>query len=101
MGMNGNRAFAFLLIGLGALILLSKAGFVFGHIFGALMGYLFPVAMIFLGYLGIKNGNRWIGWTIAIIGLVILLGKLSWLIGFVIAVGFIVYGVSLLRKRTI
>jgi len=101
MKMNGKKGFALLLIGLGALILLNKAGFLFGHFIGSLFGYLFPIAMIFLGYLGIRNGNKLIGWIIAVIGAIMLLGKMSGLIGLLIAIGFIVYGVSILTKRAV
>lgn len=101
MKLNGQSGFALLLIALGALIILHKLGFVFGHFFGVLLGYLFPVAMVFLGYVGFRSGRKLIGGVIAILGIVILLGKLSGLIGLLIAVGFIVYGVTLLGRRTV
>jgi hypothetical protein len=96
MKMNRNTGIAALLIFFGALILANTAGF---HM-GSLMGYLIPIAMIGLGYLGIKNGKKVIGSVIGVIGAFILLGKLSWLIGIVFAIGLIVYGVSMLRKNS-
>ena len=101
MRMNGNKWLAVLLIFLGAMIILDKAGFLFGHLVSSLVGLLFPVALIFLGYIGIRNGRTFFGWFFAILGGLILLGKLSWLIGLLFAAAFIIYGINLLRKKAI
>lgn len=98
MKMNRNGGFALLLIACGALILMHKVGFHFGYAFHHIMEYVFPAAMVVLGYIGVKNG-RFFGWLLLAIGGIVLLGKLSWLIGVVIAVGMIGYGISLLRNR--
>ncbi|MDF2924111.1 MAG: hypothetical protein K0R57_3025 [Paenibacillaceae bacterium] len=95
MKRNGSSGFAILLIICGALILLSK--FSFG--LGGLMGYLVPLAMVVLGYYSVKRGSKVVGWVIMVIGGLILLGKFSWLIGLVIAVGLIGYGVTMLRRN--
>lgn len=94
MQRNSKSGLAIILIALGALILFDKIGFAFGH----LMGYLIPLAMILFGYIGVRNGNKFFGWLLLIIGLIIMLGKLSGLIGLAIAVGMIVYGISLFKK---
>jgi predicted membrane protein len=94
--MSGKNGFAFLLIALGALIVLDR----FGLGFGWLMGLLVPLAMIGLGYVGVRNGSKFIGWIVLIIGLFVLLGKLSGLLWIAFAVGFIVYGLSLLKKSS-
>lgn len=94
MKMNGKYGFAILLIAFGTLILIGKLGFVFG----SLLGYLVPIAMVALGYIGIKNGSRFFGWVILIIGLIALMGKFAGVIGFIIAAGLIIYGFSLLRQ---
>lgn len=100
MRANGKSGFALLLIGLGGLIVLHKLGFVFGHhFFGHLMGYLVPIAMVGLGFVGFRSGNKWLGGGIMILGLIILLGKMAGLIGWLIAIGLIVYGVSLLKNK--
>ncbi|MCG7410388.1 hypothetical protein MH117_23625 [Paenibacillus sp. ACRRX] len=91
MQKKGNTL-ALLLIGLGAFLLLSKLGLSFGGLFG----YLIPVAMIALGYYGIKAGNSFFGWIFIIIGAISLIGKLSWIIGLLIAIGMICFGVSML-----
>lgn len=93
MKMNRNAGFAVLLIVFGGLILMNKFGI---HLMGPIMGYLLPIAMIGLGYLGIKNGSKF-GWIIAALGSIILLGKLAGWLVIVFAIGLIVYGVSMLR----
>lgn len=82
-----------LLIGLGALILLG----VFGPLLGWLFSLLIPVLMIALGYYGIRQGNTLFGWIVLGIGVMVLMGKLSWLIGPVLGILLIAYGVSRLK----
>ncbi|WP_248929719.1 LiaF transmembrane domain-containing protein [Paenibacillus hamazuiensis] len=96
MKLNRNVGLAALLIFFGSLILLHKTGIHMGH----LMGYLIPIAMMGLGYLGFVNGKKVIGLIIGGLGALILLGKLSWLIGIAIAIGLIAYGVSLLKRNS-
>jgi|SRR5690606_10181099 hypothetical protein len=93
MRLNGRTGFALLLIAFGILLLLHKLGLGVGWI----MGYIIPLAMVGIGYVGIRNGNRVMGWIIFFIGLIALVGKFSWLIGFLVAIGFILYGLSLLK----
>ena len=83
-----------MLIAFGALLLLSKIGLGLGW----LMSYLIPLALIGIGYVGIKNGSKFIGWVIFIIGLISLFSKFAGLIGFIIAGAFIVFGFTLLKK---
>lgn len=96
MKLNGKSGFALFLIGCGALILLSKTGL----ILHGLLGLLFPLALIALGFIGIRNGRSFIGWALLIIGCISLLFKLSGLLALFIAIGFIVYGISLLRNTS-
>lgn len=95
MKWNGKTGFAILLIAFGVLLLLNKIGIGLGW----LMSYLIPFALVGIGYVGIKNGSKFFGWVIFIIGLIALFGKFAGLIGFLIAAGFIVYGISLLKKE--
>ena len=96
--MKRNTGFAALLIAFGALILFNKLGFHLGHFVGSVMGLIIPLIMIGLGYLGIKNDKK-IGWVIAGIGVIVLLGKLaSWII-ILLAIGLIGYGFSMLKGR--
>lgn len=96
MSLNRNSGFAMFLIACGALILLDKLGLGFGH----LMGWLIPLAMVGLGYYGIKNGKTFFGWVVIVLGAIILLGKFSSLIGILVAIGLIGFGVSRLKNSS-
>jgi lia operon protein LiaI len=93
--MKGKKGFALLLIFLGSLIVLD-IGLGLGHV----MGFIIPLAMVCLGYVGIKNGSKLFGWVLFAIGLLVLVGKMSGLIWIALAVGFIVYGWSLLKRNS-
>ncbi|QGQ94622.1 hypothetical protein EHS13_06845 [Paenibacillus psychroresistens] len=95
MELNRKSGFALFLIGCGALMVLDKIGFGLGHLFSLII----PLAMLIFGYIGFKGGKRLFGGVLMFFGAVFLLGKLSGLIGLVIAIGLILYGVSMLRKK--
>jgi predicted membrane protein len=92
--LNKNLGLPLILIAFGALIILNRFGI---HLLGPIMGYIVPIAMVALGYLGIKNGSKF-GWIIAGIGAIILLGKLAGWLVIVLAIGLILYGLSMLKK---
>jgi lia operon protein LiaI len=92
--MNGKTAIGVVLVFLGAWMVLKMFGISLGPIFG----FLFPLILIGLGYVGIKNGKNMIGGVMLAIGIIILLGKLSGVIFFLLAVGAVVLGISLLRR---
>ncbi|ANY74407.1 hypothetical protein [Paenibacillus ihbetae] len=94
MRYSRGNGLSLLLIGLGVLILLG----VFAPLLGWLFSLLLPVLMIALGYYGIRRGNALIGWIILGIGVIWLMGKLSWLIGPVLGIILIIYGVSRFKK---
>lgn len=96
MKLNRNSGFALLLIVFGVLILFGKLGFIVGSLFGLIL----PIAMIALGYYGFRSGKKVLGGFVALVGIIILLGKLSGIIGFIIAAGLIIYGLSLLKKKS-
>lgn len=97
MKLYGKNAMALILIGCGALILIGKFGWAFGH----LIGFLVPIVLIALGVLGWSNGRKFIGGVLVFLGAITLLGKLSGLIGLVAGILMIGYGVSTLtRKRS-
>jgi len=83
-----------LLIGLGILVLLG----VFGPLLGWLFSLLIPVLIVALGYYGIRRGNTLMGWIVLGIGLIWLMGKLSWVIAPVLGIILIVYGVSRMKN---
>jgi hypothetical protein len=89
-----SMGFPLILIVLGVWFILN----IFGVHLSPLMGYIVPIAMIGLGYLGIRNRSKF-GWIFAVLGAMILLGKLAgWLI-IILAIGLIVYGLTMLTKR--
>ncbi|CAH0118230.1 MULTISPECIES: hypothetical protein [unclassified Paenibacillus] len=94
MRTNKNFGIAIAIIGLGVILLLSKFG-----ILGGLMGYIIPILMIALGYYGIKQGNKFFGWIILIIGTIALVSKMAWIFGILLAIGLIVFGISMLSDR--
>lgn len=96
MRLNRHSGLALLLIFFGALILLNKVGLDVGDV----MEYVFPIALVGLGWLGINNGRSVIGWILLVFGGVILIGKLSGFIAIAVAIGFICFGVSLLKKKS-
>lgn len=79
-----------LLIGLGALVLLG----VLGPFLGWLFSLIVPLLIMALGYYGIRYGHKLFGWIVLGIGAMALLGKLSWLIGPILGIVLIVYGLS-------
>jgi len=85
---------ALILIGFGLLVILDW----FGLGLGNLMGWIFPLALIGLGYIGIKNDRSFFGWLLLVIGLISLMGKFAGIMGLIIAAALIWYGVTLLRK---
>lgn len=97
MAINKSNGLAIILIVIGALMLLDKIGLGLG----AVLGLVFPFLLIGLGVLGIVNGKRWIGWALVIIGSISLLGKLWGLITLIIAILLIVFGIRMLKRRSI
>lgn len=95
MRMNGKSGFAFVLIAFGVLLLIGNIGFGLGY----LLSYLIPIALVILGYIGIKNGRKFFGWVIFLIGVIALFSKFGSILGFIVAAGFIIYGISLLKSN--
>jgi lia operon protein LiaI len=91
-----NKGFAVLLVVCGVLILLDKVGLGLG----SLMGFLISITMMVCGYIGIRGDKKVIGWVLFIIGLMILLAGSSGLIGFLLALGLVLCGMSLLKRST-
>ncbi|MGG1312268.1 hypothetical protein ABE228_06355 [Cohnella laeviribosi] len=86
---------AIVLVVIGILLLVGKLG----NLFGFLIGLLIPLLVVGLGVLGWRNGNRFIGGILIVIGGFMLLGKLSAVIFWVAAIGLIVFGISLLARN--
>lgn len=96
MKLNRHSGIALLLIFFGGLILLSKIG----HHPGQILGWVLPVAMVGLGWLGLNNGRKTIGAILIGVGGLILLVKMSGFFAILIAIGLIIYGISMLRNRS-
>ncbi|HZG56530.1 LiaF transmembrane domain-containing protein [Paenibacillus sp.] len=92
MKWNRNTGLAAALIAVGVLILLSRVGV-------DVFGWLVPLAMLGLGYYGIRNGRQTIGWIVLIVGLLALAGKLWALAAFLAPVLLIWFGWTLLKRR--
>ncbi len=95
MRTNRPNGFAIILIALGVLILLGKLT----PFLGSLFGLILAIAMVALGYYGIKRGNAFFGWIVLILGIISLISKLAWLIVPVLGIGLIVYGISSLKGK--
>jgi lia operon protein LiaI len=95
MELNRKSGFALFLIGCGALMVLNTIGFGLGHLFS----YIIPLAMLIFGYIGFQGGKKIFGGALMLIGAMILFGKLSGLIGLVIAVVLICFGISMLKRK--
>lgn len=98
MRLEKNNGFAILVIVLGFVFLFGGFGLITAGL-SKLMGYIIPAIVMILGYVGMKNGKTFIGGTLFVIGFIILLGKLSWLIGILFAAALIVLGFSMLKSK--
>lgn len=95
MNFKKGNGLAVVLIAIGALMLLG----VFGPLLGKLLGLVFPIILIALGYYGVRRGKVLIGWIILVIGVLSLIAKLSWILGPLLGIAIIVFGVSLFKKK--
>jgi predicted membrane protein len=93
--MNNKTVLGLMFVLVGVWIALKIVGISLGPI----IGFLFPIILMGLGYIGIKNGSKLIGGILFAVGLIILLGKLSGLIFFALAIGLIVWGISMFRRN--
>lgn len=94
MQRKGN-GLAVALIVIGAVMLLG----ILPHLIHGIFGILFPVLLVVLGYYGIKSGRKIIGWVVMFIGIMSLLSKLSWIIGPLLGIALVVWGISVLRGK--
>lgn len=94
-GLNGKTALGVILVIIGGMIVLRFFGFTLGPIFS----YIFPIILLGLGYIGLKNGKNWIGMILIAVGAITLLAKLSGVIFLILAVAAILIGVSIIKGK--
>jgi len=88
------KGFAVFLIVCGALILVNALGWsVKGWI-----GYLFPIALLVAGFALLKRGNTFWGGLAIAFGVVGLLAKFWWLLGWLLAFVLIAAGVRMWKR---
>ncbi|KWX75475.1 hypothetical protein JI735_03775 [Paenibacillus sonchi] len=86
---------AIVLIVLGAIMLMGIAL----PLIHGMFRILFPVLLVVLGYYGIKSGRKIIGWVVMFIGVMSLIAKLAWIIGPLLGIALVVWGISVLKGR--
>ena len=95
--MRQNSTIGIILIAAGALLAMKFLGL--GHLINWAVSLIFPLILIGSGYMVLRNGNRTIGTIIGFVGVIFLLFKLHGLIMLFLAVGLVVWGVSMFRNR--
>lgn len=93
--MRRGNGLAVLLIAFGALLILGKIGLGLGFLFSLLV----PILIIGLGVAAWNNGSKLLGGVIAVIGGVILVGKLSFLFVWIAAIALILFGLSMIGRN--
>lgn len=91
--MNGKTALGVLLIIAGGLAVLNFFDISLGWIFSLLL----PFILIGFGIVGWSNNKKVIGSILIAVGGVMLLGKLGGIIMLLLAIGLIVFGVSMFK----
>ena len=94
--MNTKTALGVILVALGVLVALK----IFGITFGPIFGFLFPIILIGLGYVGLKNGKNWIGFIMIAVGVIMLLVRLSGVFFLILAIAAIAAGISMIKGRS-
>ncbi|XEC95596.1 hypothetical protein AB6A23_03215 [Paenibacillus tarimensis] len=93
--MNGRTALGVLLTVIGVWIVLHLLGVSLGPV----IGFLFPLILIGIGVIGLKNKNKLIGGVFVAVGTILLLIKLSGLIFFLLAIALVVWGIMMLTRK--
>lgn len=94
MQTNKGNLFAIVLITGGAFILLRKMDIDLDSWFRDLL----PLILLALGYYGIKANNSFFGWVFIIIGAIWLISQWFWIIGILMGVAMIGFGVSMFGR---
>lgn len=97
--MNSKKLLSISLIAIGIIIVLDFIGIHLGWIIRDIIKFLVPFIFIGFGVLAWRYNRRGLGIVLGVIGGFILLGHLSGLITLLIAIGLIVWGVSMFKGR--
>ncbi|GGG21220.1 LiaF transmembrane domain-containing protein [Paenibacillus abyssi] len=93
--MNGRTTFGIVLTVVGVWIALHLLGISLGPV----ISFLFPLILIGIGFIGLRNNSKLIGGLFIAVGAILLLVKLSKLIFVLLAIGLAVWGISMLITR--
>jgi len=93
--MNGKSALGAFLVVVGGLMVLKFIGINLGWIIGLLM----PFILIGLGVVGVKNNSKTIGYILIVVGAFMLLPKIAGFLTLLVAIGVILWGVSMFKQR--
>ncbi|BBH24710.1 hypothetical protein Back11_60550 [Paenibacillus baekrokdamisoli] len=93
--MNGKSALGALLVVVGGLMVMNFLGIHLGWLIGLVMPFIF----IGLGAIGLKNNSKVIGGILVAVGAIMLLGKLAGIIALLLAIGLILWGVSMFKGQ--
>ena len=99
MNINRKGVAAVGLIVIGILMVFGKFSPLLHSLMGHLMGLIFPIALIALGYFALQNGRKVLGTILAAIGTLVLFSKLSFLIGPMIGIALVAGGIYMLKSR--
>ncbi|QAY66817.1 LiaF transmembrane domain-containing protein [Paenibacillus protaetiae] len=97
--MNSKKLLSTVLVIIGAIILLDFVGIHLGGIIRGIIGFLVPFIFIAFGVVAWRYNRRGLAVVLVVIGAFILLGKLSGLITLLVAIGLIVWGLSMFRGK--
>jgi predicted membrane protein len=93
--MNGKSVLGALIVIAGSLMVMKIIGINLGWIISLLM----PFILIGLGVVGVKNDKKVIGGILIVVGAFMLIGKLAGIIALLLAIGIILWGVSMFKRR--
>ncbi|KAA9008671.1 hypothetical protein F4V43_00650 [Paenibacillus spiritus] len=93
MNKNRGNGFAVVLIAIGAILLLGALG----PLIHGLFRLVFPILLVLIGYYAVNRGHKLIGFAVMFVGILSLINKLAWLIGPLLGIALLVWGISVLR----
>lgn len=93
--MNGKTLLGVILVFLGGLFAFKTLGISLAPVFGLIL----PFILIGLGAVGLRNDKRFIGTSMVVFGILMLMSKLHGLLLLATAIAIIAWGVYLLNNK--